>query len=209
MSIFGNLARYLENFERLRKPVSLIMACALFAGVLISVPSGFRSMPYEGMEFLGMTLLVFAAMGRIWCLVYIAGRKNKELCQTGPYSLCRNPLYLFSFIGVVGFFLAAQNLILASIAAVLFLSYYRGVIQSEESRLRDLFGPSFDAYVAHIPRFWPRGLHLERTEEITVNPRIIERGLREVVWFLLAIVLSDCIELLHRNEFLHYITMPV
>lgn len=101
----------------------------------------------RGNGLLGMALLACAAMGRIWSTIHIAGRKDKELCQTGPYSLCRNPLYLFSFIGMIGFFLAAQSLILATIGAILFLAYYRGVIRSEEIRLKELFGVRFDAYV--------------------------------------------------------------
>ena len=104
MSIISSLVRYIEYFERFRKPISCMLACVLCLGVLVSVPAGFRTAPYEALELFGVALLAVAAMGRIWCLIYIAGRKNKELCQLGPYSLCRNPLYLFSFVGVIGFF---------------------------------------------------------------------------------------------------------
>lgn len=208
MSIIADLAKFIVQFERLRKPISLIVACALMAGVLTGVPRGFRSIPYEGIEFLGMMLLGCAAMGRIWCLLYIAGRKNEVLCQSGPYSLSRNPLYLFSFIGVVGFFLAAQSVIFAGLAALLFLAYYHGVILSEEARLQALFGADFMAYKADTPRFWPSHLRIQRVDQIMIKPKIIERGLCEVVWFLMAIVLADVIECLHRNEYLRYFTLP-
>ena len=59
-------------------------------------------------KLIGYALIGVGAVGRMWCGVYIAGRKNKELCQDGPYSLCRNPLYVFSFIGTVGVALGAR-----------------------------------------------------------------------------------------------------
>jgi hypothetical protein len=31
-----------------------------------------------------------ASLGRMWCSLYIAGSKDKELITNGPYSLCRN-----------------------------------------------------------------------------------------------------------------------
>ena len=72
---------------------------------------------YKSLKILGYALIIGAALGRIWCNIYITGRKDKELCTDGPYSLCRNPLYLFSFIGVVGVMYAIQNipLLVASI----------------------------------------------------------------------------------------------
>ena len=50
----------------------------------------------------GLVLTFIGCLGRVWCLVHIAGRKNNELVMEGPYSLCRNPLYLFGLIARVG-----------------------------------------------------------------------------------------------------------
>ena len=57
--------------------------------------------PYvSGILFLVGCLCVGAAMaGRMWCAQYIAGYKNDVLVREGPYSVCRNPLYFFSFLG--------------------------------------------------------------------------------------------------------------
>lgn len=51
---------------------------------------------------LGLFLAAIAAMARIWCAVYIEGHKTKTIITMGPYSMCRNPRYLFSRI-VKGF----------------------------------------------------------------------------------------------------------
>ena len=60
--------------------------------------------PYvSGILFLVGCLCVGAAMvGRMWCAQYIAGYKNDVLVREGPYSVCRNPLYFFSFLGGIG-----------------------------------------------------------------------------------------------------------
>jgi protein-S-isoprenylcysteine O-methyltransferase Ste14 len=51
---------------------------------------------------LGLVIVAVASSGRIWCSFYLSGRKDSELTTLGPYSLCRNPLYFFSSLGVIG-----------------------------------------------------------------------------------------------------------
>ena len=66
---------------------------------------------------LGIFLAAIGAIGRLWCSVYISGYKTNRLITSGPYAMCRNPLYFFSLIGVVGVALVTETLI---IPAVLF-----------------------------------------------------------------------------------------
>jgi protein-S-isoprenylcysteine O-methyltransferase Ste14 len=35
---------------------------------------------------------------RLWSTLYIGGRKRVVLVSDGPYSLCRNPLYVGTFL---------------------------------------------------------------------------------------------------------------
>lgn len=195
-------------FESQRKLLSRISAGLFLAVALVAMPLNMHAPMYDLMELVGFILLIVAALGRIWCSVYISGRKNRELCTDGPYSLCRNPLYFFSFIGVIGFFVALQSLIFCVAAAALYLVYYRGVIQSEEKRLGQIFGASFDAYVNRTPRFFPNFGAPTTLDTLTVAPRVIERGLREVVWFLLAIVCVEIIELIHEQGHLILLRLP-
>ena len=94
------------------------------------------------------------------------------------------------------------------VAAALFLLYYRGVILSEEQRLAHLFGNPFERYVQTTPRFFPSFSGLTTLDELKVAPRIIERGLREVVWFLLAIACIEVVEMLHEQGHLIYFKLP-
>ncbi|MBC8010284.1 MAG: isoprenylcysteine carboxylmethyltransferase family protein [Burkholderiales bacterium] len=125
-------------------------------------------------------------LGRIWCALYIAGRKNAELCQDGPYSLVRNPLYVFSFVGALGVALATQRPLLVPIVAALFVAYYHIVIRAEETRLAALFPAAYPAYRREVPRALPRLTGYRSRERLTLDPADVARAMREVVWFAAA-----------------------
>lgn len=88
--------------ERYRQPFSWLSGGLLAALIVFNRPSGAETILDEGLEIFGYALLLVAAPGRIWCSIYIVGRKDEELCTDGPYSLVRNPLYAFSLLGLVG-----------------------------------------------------------------------------------------------------------
>lgn len=201
-------AKSSSAIETLRKPASRAIAVLFVLTVSFTKPHLLGTGLGEILQLVGYSLLIAAALGRIWCAVYISGRKDRILCQDGPYSLCRNPLYFFSMLGVVGFFAAVQSPALFAAAGAVYLVYYRYVIRSEETRLAELFGADFQAYVASTPRFFPAWHRPRGIDSCTVRPRIIERALGEVVWFLLAIVLAEALSWLHQNGHLILFQMP-
>jgi protein-S-isoprenylcysteine O-methyltransferase Ste14 len=197
-----------SSIELLRKPVSFVVAGLLLLAALFTVPRGHGNGWHEVLELTGFLFLIIAALGRIWATAYVAGRKTRELCRLGPYSLTRNPLYFFSFIGAVGFGFAIQNLILGVIIALLFLAYYAAVIRSEERRLRAVHGEKFDEYCAQVPRFWPRLARPEGGQEVVLNVAPFTRGLREVFWFLAAIIGADVLEWVLASAWWPTFTLP-
>jgi len=79
------------------------VAFAIIIGVLILKPAPqVGSWPGILMLAAGILLAGVGALGRLWCSLYIGGRKTHELVSAGPYGWCRNPLYLFSLIGALG-----------------------------------------------------------------------------------------------------------
>lgn len=189
--------------ERLRKPVSFMVASALCLLLVFVHPRGFGTLPMEAVKLGGLFLVFAGALGRILCTLFIGGRKNRELCQTGIYSMCRNPLYFFSFLGLTGVCLAAQNLTITLAATSLFLILYRAVIASEERKLLRLFPVAFPLYQKSVPRFWPRSLPLRDSQLILIDTRVFIRSLAEVLWFLAAVIGVESIEILRSHDMIH------
>jgi len=148
----------------------------------------------EFIETIGFFLVMVGSMGRIWCAIYIAGRKNRELCVDGPYSLCRNPLYVFSYIGLMGLALSATNPLLAVGSTPLFWAYYTIVIKSEEKVLKGIFGQSFDEYRQRVPAVVPRFSNYWTRKEFSIRPKKVVAGMVDAMWFLWALMLLEGLE---------------
>ena len=187
-----------SRVEKKRTFITWMLAPAWLALLVATQPEGFETLGYSLIEFLGFFLVFSAVLGRLWCTLYIGGRKDAELCQRGPYSLSRNPLYFFSFLGLVGVCLAAQNILLMIISASAFTLYYRSVILNEERRLLSLFGADYVLYMARVPRFFPRLDYPDGEDTVIVNASAFIRSLRDVAWFLVAIVGIEVIEELRQ-----------
>lgn len=155
--------------------------------------------------FLGMLLVTVASLGRMWCSVYIAGFKDQKLITKGPYSLCRNPLYLFSSVGIVGIGLCTETFTYPFIFLILFSIYYPFVIKSEQKRLASYFGAEFEEYKGRVPAFFPRFSSLDEPLEYTVNPMVYRRHISSAVWFVWIVGIIELMEGLRAIEILPHL----
>src|SRR5262245_38815866 len=130
-------------FEKARRWVSALIVLGLLAIALLNEPPARSRVVSELFDWLSFALIVPATLGRIWASAYLSGRKSKELCTTGPFSISRNPLYFLSFIAALGLALLSESIVLLIAVAVIFLVYYHFVISDEEQRLRENFGQPF------------------------------------------------------------------
>ena len=180
---------------------------AVVIGVLLLVIFGSPAAGAHGMaaelgELLGFALLVAAALWRIWCHLFIAGRKDRELVSAGPYSVVRNPLYVGNLLGAVGFGFAVHLPLLALALAAAFAIFYPSVVAQEEAQLGELFGERYREYCARVPRWLPDWTRYVEPGTVTVSPRLIRGAIFDAMWFLWAFALWEFVEELHQANLL-------
>ena len=179
--------------KRLFIPKLLFWPLLAFALVSQSVyiEGGFWDTTLEVLSFL---VLLVASMGRAWATAYISGRKTVELVTDGPYSITRNPLYFFSFLGYVGAGLAFEKLIVALAFCITFFLTHWPTIRAEEFKLREKFGERYDTYSKRVPRFVPRIQGFTIPELVTFKATIFNRAFFDCSLIMLVFVLAHLIE---------------
>ncbi len=101
----------------------------------------------------GLTLILIGYLLRLYSSAFIS--KGIALTTSGPYSLCRNPLYLGTILIQVGFGFLSGSYILTLIGFVFFCFLYVRVILEEERWLLRRFGEDFRSYLKRSPRLFP------------------------------------------------------
>lgn len=177
-------------------------AVVLIALLFIAPQWGRHGLVAEILRWTGYLALIVGVMGRVWCSAYIGGRKSQLIIDVGPYSMTRNPLYVYSFAGLVGFGLVSGMLSVALLFAVVFALYYRGVVAGEEIHLNRLHEEAFADYVARVPRWIPNlRLYREGTEPMGL-PRNVLITIMETSTFFLAMPLFALIGYLQDSGIL-------
>ncbi len=122
----------------------------------------------------GVALLLAAAWIRLWAAGHLV--KNKVLTVTGPYAYVKNPLYIGTFLGMVGFALVAMgdphetrwyfrhlNWMLLGLGILVFVAYYIPYKKKREGdHLRENFGEAWDHYDRSVPDYLPKFTRYER-----------------------------------------------
>ena len=153
---------------------------------------------HEAMRWIGAGLIFICVSGRTWCSLYIGGRKTHELVTFGPYSISRNPLYVFSMIGAIGIgaqFGAVSVALLAGICAWL---VHILVVKQEERLLLAEHGEVYAKYLARVPRFLPRFSLWKNVDLLEVRPRAVTRTFVDACIFLAAVPVAAALDLLHN-----------
>jgi protein-S-isoprenylcysteine O-methyltransferase Ste14 len=148
---------------------------------------------------LGCLLTGVGCLGRVWCLAFISGQKSGMLVTDGPYSLCRNPLYLFSLLATVGAGLASCTFTIALLVLVGFGAYYPNVMMSESRRLAEMFGDTYRAYAQTTPALLPAFGRFHESSEHVINSRSFRRGVFDAFWFFVAFATMHAFSELHHS----------
>ena len=134
--------RYADFVQKLRVAGGFVL---LLAFALFAKPSARSLVIGLPVSILGLTL-------RAWAAGHLA--KDRDLAMSGPYAYMRNPLYAGTLVTAFGLLLAARNLWLALLFALIFVLVYLPAIELEEQHLREIF-PQYDAYAGRVRRFVP------------------------------------------------------
>ena len=175
-----------------------LLAAVIFIGSAWSDGSFAAELARE----LGTLCLLACIVGRCWCALHIGGRKNLTLVTSGPYRLSRNPLYLFSTIGLSGLGLMLGSYVIAvALFAFGFLTFHF-MTKREEEVLRQQFGAEYASYCSGVPAFFPRfQWHLLKSHDTApereYSPRALQRTFWDAFAFCLFLPLSEAIEFLH------------
>ncbi|MEQ8349453.1 MAG: isoprenylcysteine carboxylmethyltransferase family protein [Sneathiellaceae bacterium] len=153
----------------------------------------------------GIVLIGVCVLGRVWCSWFISGRKKKELVQEGPFSMSRNPLYMFSIIGASGAGLTAGSIVLTILIFSSVLFVFNSVVTHEENFLLNQFGDKYILYCATVPRWGIRMSSFSFYVEYFTNKpngKLFLISIRDSSLFLLCIPLFRAIdEVTHTGFF--------
>ena len=178
-----------------RLVVSRIAAVALLAPLLVVAHAWPEQSGVDlALADAGLVLLLVGCVGRIWCAAHIAGRKDAELVTEGPFSICRNPLYLFSLCAFLGVGLSFESLVATAAFAALFCLTHLPAIRREERNLAARFGDAYGSYVNRVPRLMPNlGLYVP-ARALTISAPAFTRTLVEAALIPLAYLGAQGIE---------------
>lgn len=187
----GDLGRY----QSMRRLVLAVMILVMFAALLF----GQSTFPpdttvHEVVEMVGILLIFLGIVGRLWCTLYIGGRKSGEVVTGGPYSMTRNPLYVFSTLAAAGVGAQMGSIVATFGFAALCALSFHFVILREEKHLASLFGPAYQAYVARVPRFFPNISLYQEGDTGSFRPRILLNTLLDGLVFLVAMPVFELID---------------
>jgi len=178
----------------------LLAACLAVTAVLSHHVAETCSVGDFVLAGLGLLLILWCIEGRIWSSIFIGGRKTEELGTHGPYALCRNPLYFYSWLGAIGIACATGMVSVIVSAAFVFWLVFHLTIRAEERNLLRLHGAEYLDYCQNIPRFFPplRASVIPSTYHI--YPDRVRQTIAEARWFLFGWVLMLIIHLLHAER---------
>lgn len=196
----------IQNVQKARKGVLLVMLL-LGVALVFSTQSlePVHGWAHDGIEAFGLGLILIAIVGRAWSSLYIGGRKREVIVDRGPYSISRNPLYVFSFFGAFGIGAQSGSLTIALLFLAAAILVFRLVVAREEAWLLGAFGEDYAAYMKRTPRFWPNFSRWRDEDSLEVRPAFFLLTLRDGLVFLLAIPLFEAVDWMQEAGWLHAI----
>ncbi len=146
---------------------------------------------------------------RIWATLFIGGNKDLQLQTDGPYSVCRNPLYVGSFCFALALTCLLKNATFATAVVLLFMVYLSFVVRAEEHFLGLRFGEDFVNYCRRTPRLWPRWSSFNSPGHLRVDvKRLRQEFVRLSRAALIPILLEVLMKFRSTANWPHWFNLP-
>ena len=135
---------------------------------LILVYVRWGTVGHPSLQVVGPLLVLAGEAGRWWAVgqIGVISRTRTTrlgpLITTGPFAVCRNPLYVGNLLLWAGFTVWSGLLWMLPVTLGVSGAYYVSIIGWEEALLSDRFGDAYRQYSARTPRWWPRLSELPR-----------------------------------------------
>lgn len=180
------------------------VVAVLFAAVILVSQSlwGTDGLPAQALRWAGYFLIITCVLGRTWSAAYIGGHKARIIVDLGPYSVTRNPLYVFSFLGAVGIGFSTGMVTPGVVIALVYVVYYRMIVAREEEHLTARHGEVYQDYVRRVPRWIPDFKLWQEADEPMGYPRNVYLAARDASAFFLAWPLFAFVGWLQKIEIL-------
>lgn len=171
---------------------------------VVGIVFGERALPAtsltsELIKLAGYFMVTLCAMGRLYASAFIGGLKNKQLVNYGPFSVTRNPLYVFSLIGFTGLALMSGHILIVVLVVGGFAYMYKKLILREEEFLKLEFGQGYIDYMKRTPRFWPNFRAYFCPDEISCRPKYLVNAFADAVWWFLPLPVFELIDYFHAT----------
>ncbi|TPK74165.1 isoprenylcysteine carboxylmethyltransferase family protein [Mesorhizobium sp. B2-4-15] len=185
----------LGNYQQMRRLVLAVLVVVLFLALLFGQSTFPPDTPvHESIEMFGVLLIFLGIVGRLWATLYIGGRKSSEVVTGGPYSITRNPLYVFSTVAAAGVGAQIGSFSGVILFAVLCAGAFHIVILREEKFLKEALGAPYQAYLERVPRFFPKLSLYQEGETGSFKPRLLLTTLLDGLVFLVALPAFELID---------------
>ncbi len=178
----------------------------LFVGALILLGWGFLTKPEPYLkiseevsivlEEIGLILIFLGIITRVFSSLSIGSHKNQKVVDTGLYSLVRNPLYLGSFLILLGVAMFTTRIDVMALMIILYIICFYPMVLNEEKYLQDKFGDDYLAYKKTVPRIIPKLAKWQIPETMTINVSLVRKTLTDSLCVLLIVIIIEVIELL-------------
>jgi protein-S-isoprenylcysteine O-methyltransferase Ste14 len=190
-----------KKLNKTRRRDSVIVLLITFMIILLSKQfineDGFEEL-HESFEFLGYFFVVICALGRVYCTAFLGGFKNRAIVDYGPFSVCRNPLYVCTIIGVIGISIISNHIVVMATAPLCIIAIYYFLVLREEGYLKEKFGKEYLDYYKKTPRFIPKFRLYHAPKTVEMVPRTLTSGVKDALLWFIAFPALEFVEYMHE-----------